>query len=323
MSRSLITRVASPALLRAALARVEGNGGAPGVDGVSVQAFSSRAYREIASLSDALRRRYYCSLPLLRVAIPKTSGGERYLAIPTVRDRVAQAAVYLATWKRFDREFESCSYGYRRSRSVRSAIERVRELRDQGFRWVVDADIVGYFDNIPHAALLTRLERLQLGPAIEGLFRQWIVAEVYDGVRLTRLAAGVPQGSVVSPMMANLYLDQLDERLLHYALAVVRYADDFVILCRDEGTALDARELTEETLAALGLQLHPGKTRIRTFREGFRFLGATFMERGVYYALRPMVERETRRDAKYPPPLTLRRYLELKARMRSGQSPQP
>lgn len=308
-----LPHIASASLLRSAFERVRANGGAPGSDGVSIEMFASELDRHVSELGSALRKGAYHPFPLLLVAIPKRSGGDRLLAIPSIRDRVAQGAVYLATWRRFEREFEDCSYGYRRRRSVRGAIERVRRLRDAGFRWVVDADIEACFDRIPHDLLLARLQTLQLGSDLEALFRLWIEAEVYDGTSLRRLSAGVPQGSAVSPMLSNLYLDHLDEELLRYQMAVVRYADDFVVLCRDEGTALDALELTEEILQRLRLSLHPAKTRVRSFREGIRFLGATFLERGVYIAVDPPCdERMVRTARRHPAPLTLRRYLELK-----------
>ncbi len=176
--------------------------------------------------------------------------------MPTVRDRVAQTAVFLATREIFEREYEEASHAYRQGRSVRTAVHRVNELREQGHRFLVHADIDAFFDSIPHPRLLERLRRLALDPAVERLFALWIDAEVYDGERVAPLARGVPQGSVVSPMLANLFLDELDESLALFGQAVVRYADDVLVLCKSRAAAEAALEVTDYLVAELELHLN-------------------------------------------------------------------
>lgn len=281
---------------------------------MTVGGFRDRLEWELDSIEGSLIERRYHPLPLLSFPVPKASGaGERRLAVPTVRDRVVQSAVYLVTRERFEDEFEDCSYAYRRGRSVRQAIDRIRELRDQGYHWVVDADIRGFFDRIPHAPLPERVAELGFDRYVEHLFGLWVRAEVYDGVSVVPLESGIPQGSVVSPMLANLYLDRLDEELAAAGLVVVRYADDFVLLCREESETGAALEVTDRLLEELALDLHREKTEVRSFEQGFKFLGALFVGDSVFVPLERAKERDF--TPKLPSPLDLRRYLELRHRL--------
>ncbi|HKH48242.1 MAG TPA: reverse transcriptase/maturase family protein, partial [Thermoanaerobaculia bacterium] len=195
--------------------------------------------------------------------------GLRALCVPAVRDRVLQTAVYLVTRPVFEAEFETCSYAYREGRSVRDAVLRIDQLRRQGFRWLVDADIDSFFDNISHERLLARLARLPLDLYVRELFERWIRVEIYDGRRIYPLQRGIPQGSVVSPMLANLFLDELDENLALFGQTLVRYGDDFVILCKSPEQAAEALELTDYLLEELDLQLNQEKTRTTSFDQGF------------------------------------------------------
>lgn len=253
----------------------------------------------------------YVPYPLLRIEVPKRSGGVRALAVPTVRDRVLQTAVDQIVRPIFEAEFETSSYAFRKGRSVGDAIRRVAELRDLGFRFVVDADVDACFDSISHDLLLARLARLALAPQIRRFFEQWVRAEIWDGSRLYDLEIGIPQGSTVSPLLANLFLDTLDERLAVAGQQVVRYADDLVVLCKEPSMAESALELTEQILADLALVLDAEKTRVTSFDTGFRFLGATFLRDGIY---RPWetAQREPS-NMILPPPLDLATYLALRA----------
>lgn len=307
----LLERLLTRATLYRAFQRVWENGGCRGSDGVTVGDFRDRLEWELDSIEGSLLGRRYHPLPLLRFPVPKASGtGERHLSVPTVRDRVVQSAVYLVTCEIFEAEFEDSSFAYRKGRSVRNAVDRIRDLRDDGFRWVVDADIEGFFDRIPHAPLLERLAALSLPPYLQHLFRLWIEAEVYDGLSVRRLDRGIPQGSVVSPMLANLYLDRLDEELAAAGLAAVRYADDFVLLCRDEARAAAALEVTDDLLEALDLDLNRAKTEVLSFEAGFKFLGALFVGDSVFLPLERAKERTF--TPRLPPPLNLQTYLELR-----------
>jgi group II intron reverse transcriptase/maturase len=235
----------------------------------------------------------------------------RHLSIPTVRDRVVQTAVDLVTRDLFEKEFEDCSYAYRCGRSVRAAIHRIRELRTDGYGWVVDADIDAFFDNIPHERMIDRLRRLPLDPYVLKLFEKWIRTEVYDGQRVQELTKGIPQGSVTSPMLANLFLDELDESLALFGQVLVRYADDFLVLCKTPEAAAEALELTDYLLSQIELHLNREKTRLTSFDQGFKFLGAVFLKADVYLPFE-------RTKPEYvpphlPPPLDLQTYLELRS----------
>lgn len=292
--------------------RVWENGGCRGADGVTLGRFRDHLEWELDSIQDSLLRHCYRPVPLLRFEVPKGDGaGPRDLAVPSVRDRVVQSAVYLVTGERFEEEMEDSSFAYRKGRSVRDAVAAIRDLRDRGYRWVLDADIVAFFDRVDHHLLFDRLHRLDLDPFVERLFHLWIEPEVYDGRSIRTLTQGIPQGAVVSPTLANLYLDQLDEELAAAGQIAVRYADDLVLLCKNEEDAAAALELTDDLLEDLALDLHPDKTHIRSFDLGFKFLGALFVGDSIFLPFAK--HKEPNASPTLPPPLDLRTYLELKA----------
>jgi RNA-directed DNA polymerase len=306
----MLDRLTSRGTLYEAFGRVRENGGCRGADGVTVEGFAANLEAEIDHLQDRLLRRCYQPFPLLRFEIPKGESRVRHLAVPTVRDRVLQTAVHEVTRELFEAEFEECSYAFRQGRSVKQAVHRIHELRQQGFRWVVDADVDACFDNIAHGRLLDRLGRLRLDPYVLRLIEKWVRAEVYDGRRVYRPAKGIPQGAVISPTLANLVLDELDESLALFGQTVVRYADDFLVLCKSAGEAAAALELTDYLLAEIELALNREKTRTTSFDEGFKFLGAIFLKDAIYLPFdRPKVERAF---PQLPPPLDLLSYLELR-----------
>ncbi len=307
--------IANRPALRAAFARVADRGGCRGVDGVTVGAFAERLEWELDRLLASLDAGRYRPLPLLRFAVPKRSrgvqNGWRFLSVPAVRDRVLQAAVYLATKDRLDAELEESSHAFREGRSVRTALARVAELREDGYRFLVRADIDDFFDRVAHDLVLARWRRLGFGAEVDGLIASWLAAEVYDGSKIVRLRRGLPQGAVVSPMLANLVLDQFDEHLALFGQKAVRYADDFAILCRTPSEAEDALELTEYLLAELRLALNAEKSQVTSFDQGFGFLGAIFQGDAIYLPFdRPKPEEFT---PQLPPPLDLVGYLELAA----------
>ena len=287
MSSPRIEDVLNDATLLAAWARVRENQGAPGVDGVTVAAFETALMGNLSLLRSEVLQGSYRPLPLLRVEIPKKGGGERPLSIPAVRDRVLQSAVAMVLTPLFEAEFEEVSFAYRRGRSVAQAAQRVVTLRDQGYRWVVDGDIRAFFDEVDHALLMAEVERLVEDEALLELIRLWLKARVQEGKRQYRLQRGIPQGSPLSPMLANLYLDHLDEVMLDENRKLVRYADDFLILCRSRAEAEQALELTEEVLHALRLEINGQKTRIVDFEQGFRFLGVQFIRSLAFQAEYP------------------------------------
>lgn len=327
---SLIGHLIDYDTLTAAWQRVLENGGCAGADGVSLQRFAASLDANLHGLNTCFAEQTYHPYPLLRFPIPKkdkrqiekskvafcslpfdVSNSCRFLSVPTVRDRIAQTAVFLVTKTIFEKEFENVSHAYREGRGVKTAVWDIKEWRDKGFRFAVDADIDDYFDSIPHDVLIGKLRKLFPNePYLLRLFEKWICAEIYDGEKIWTLEKGIPQGSVVAPYLANLVLDILDETLMSFKMKLVRYADDFLILCKTEAEAKDAIELTDMLLEDLKLDLNPIKTKIVSFDQGFKFLGAVFLYDGIFMPF-PQ-KRQKGPPPKLPPPLTLRRYLELK-----------
>lgn len=231
----------------------------------------------LEQLEEELVSRTYKPGPLFGFDIPKPAGGSRRLAVPNVRDRVVQAAALEVLQPLFEQAFESESYAYRPGRSYKDAIRRLELLRDEGFTWVVDADIHKYFDEVDHKLLIERVGALIVDQDVLDLIESWISADLLINRKQVPRSKGLPQGSVISPLLANLFLDELDEALLKEGYRLVRYADDFVVLCKSRKRAEKALALTEDVLEDLKLRLHKGKTQVTTFDRGFRFLGSLFV----------------------------------------------
>ena len=256
--------------------RVLAKSGMAGVDGISVRRFTPSAPVYLRALQSRLAGGRYLALPLRMAELEKKTGGAlRLLLVATIADRVAQSAV--ASWlgSHWNSSFDASSFAYRPGFGVHDALHRVAELRNQGFRWVLDADIRSFFDSIPHSLLLERLERwLGAGSPMLGWLRCWLAAAVWDGEQLAGLTCGVPQGSSLSPILANFYLHEFDVRLRAAKIHLVRYADDFLVLARTPFELDEHRKLVEQVLGDLRLSLSVEKTRTTTFDQYFRFLGA-------------------------------------------------
>lgn len=270
----------SEAALGRAWARVRENQGCAGADGVTIERFEQDREGELGALREEVETESYWAWPLRKIEVEKAPGSEerRGLVVPAVRDRVLETAVAARLEPVLEAEFEECSFGYRRGRGVRMAVERVHVLYQEGYHWLLDADIEAFFDSVDRELLLGRLGELVHEERLVRLVRLWLERPVWDGLGLLRPERGIPQGSVVSPMLANLCLDELDERLLGAGLKMVRYADDFVVLAKSRKVAERARELSGEVLGELRLRLHEGKSQIVRFSEGFRFLGVIFLK---------------------------------------------
>jgi len=300
---SLFSQIARLSTLYQAWDRVEENHGCAGVDGVTVEKFAAQLEENVGRLQKSLLAEKYRPLPLLRFEIDKPDGSKRPLSVPCVRDRVAQTAAAIVLEPLFEGEFEECSYAYRRGRSHLQAIRTVKQYYDEGFRWVVDVDIDAYFDEVNHGLLIARLASLIKDQAVMKLLISWIKAKIYDGRTIQDLDKGIPQGSPISPLFANLYLDLLDETMLAEGLKFVRFADDFLILCKDEKRAKEAYELTEDVLSQLQLKIDTD-SEITHFDRGFEYLGATFVRSLVIQKARETKKREA--PVKLPaPPLSL------------------
>jgi len=263
-------------VLRQAFKAVKKNRGAAGIDKVSIQMFEDNLEQNLAALMrDMKTRNAYQPQPLKRVHIPKgpNSKETRPLGIPGVRDRVAQEVVRYLLHKVFEPKFHDASYGFRPGRNCHMAIEQALRLNSQGHTMVLDADIKGFFDNIPHQVIMRHLADEVADGNILGIVQRFLTAGVMEDGVYKPTNVGTPQGGVISPLLANIVLNQLDWKLHNAEYQFVRYADDFVVLCHTRRQAQEAWKTTQDVLSELGLQLSPEKTVITTYGKGYEFLG--------------------------------------------------
>lgn len=285
---SLYGLISHPETLKAAWQQVRANGGAAGVDGISFAQIERQGLEPwLEELGQELRDKSYRGQAVRRVYIPKANGKLRPLGIPTIRDRVVQCAVLLIIEPIFEADFQDCSYGFRPERNAHQALEKIREGLRAGKCEIYDADLEGYFDSIPHEKLMACIRMRVVDGSVLRLIRQWLKAPVQEEdeqgkKRIRRNSSGTPQGGVLSPLLANLYLHWFDrvfqskEGPAQWAnAALVRYADDFVVLARHVGTRIETF-ITEKLEKWLGLKINRQKTRIvklRTKDERLEFLG--------------------------------------------------
>lgn len=276
---SLVDKVYALANLRAGFRKVKANRGAAGVDHQTIEMFEAHLEENLEKLSQSLKEERYQPQGIKRQWIPKPGSREkRPLGIPTVRDRVVQAALLNVLEPIFERGFAEQSYGFRPNRGCKDALRRVDELLKRGNTWVVDADLKSYFDTIPHDLLMDRVEEKVSDGAVLKLLKAYLKQDVMEAMKRWTPVEGTPQGAIVSPLLSNIYLNPLDHEMEKEGIEMVRYADDFVILCQSEAEAEKALGLVREWTAKAGLQLHPDKTRIvDAIRQGgFDFLGYHF-----------------------------------------------
>lgn len=270
---SLTGRI-TPEVVYTAWRAVRANRGAAGIDKVSIRMFEKNLQPNLARVLRELKDGSFRPMPARRAYIPKTPGKLRPLGIPAVRDRIAQEVLRRILSPLFERQFHDDSYGFRPGRSAHQAIERVLELHRQRYTYVLDADIKGCFDHISHQAVMSELARVIADGNILRLVEKFLKAGVLEDGTVRSTREGTPQGGVFSPLLANIALNVLDQFLEERGFRFVRYADDFVVLCRSESQAKEALALIQPLLAdRLGLELSPEKTRITKFRDGFAFLG--------------------------------------------------
>lgn len=301
---SLMDKVYAMPNLRAAFKKVKANGGAAGVDNRTIERYERRLEENLEQLSRRLKDGSYRPQAVRRVWIPKPGSKEkRPLGIPTVEDRVVQGALLSVLEPIFERDFAEQSYGFRPHRGCKEALRRVDQLLRAGYLWVVDADLKSYFDTIPHGWMIRRVEEKVADGRVIEMLRQYLKQDVMDGMQSWTPEGGTPQGATISPLLSNIYLDPLDHQMVQAGYQMVRYADDFVILCHDEEEAREALGQVRTWAVNAGLTLHPEKTRIVNAEEqgGFDFLGYHF-ERGMKWPrkksldkFRATIRRKTKR----------------------------
>ena len=277
---SLIDKVYRVKTLRAAWRKVKANDGAPGIDQVSIDDYERHTESNLKRLSDKLKEGTYEPRAVRRTWIPKPGRAEkRPLGIPTVEDRVVQMALKMVLEPIFEEGFASRSYGFRPRRGTKDALRQVDRLLKEGYRWAVDADLKGYFDTIDHEILMAEVEKKVTDGRVLELIRSFLTCEVVDGDKSYVPERGTPQGGVISPLLANIFLDPLDHMMEEQGFEMVRYADDFVVLCRTEEEANDALERVRRWTEEVGLTLHPEKTKLVDESTGsFDFLGYRFKQ---------------------------------------------
>ncbi len=292
--RQIATRAFAPDALLHAWRKVRANGGGPGIDGEDLRKFEARLQPNLASLRAELLSGSYRPLPVWRVSIPKPNGGRRPISILAVRDRIAQRAAHDALAPLFEPHFLPCSFGFREGRSIHDAVAAVICHRDAGLRHVVDGDISRCFEHINHDLLMQFVARSINDKLMLSLIRKWLKARVFNDMPNAAEAesdVGALQGSAMSPLLSNIYLHQFDVALTNSSsatptTALVRYADDWLILCRREVDAKRALIDATHALSQLHLNVNPHRTRIASFDAGFAFLGAFFI-RDEHYWISP------------------------------------
>lgn len=278
---SLTGRI-TPTLMIQSWKAVRRNRGAAGIDKVSIELYFQDLDTNLAKLMDLLKSRSYQPLPLKRVYIPKGKGKLRPLGIPTVTCRIAQEVLRRLLSPIFEKLFHNNSYGFRPGRNCHQAVSKVKEYLSEGYLHIVDADIKGFFDNIPHELIVANISAEIADGNILQLIERFLKSGVMEERQLRPTRKGTPQGGVISPLLANIVLNRLDHELDKKGYKFVRYADDFVILCKSKEQAQEALDFTKSIIEGLlKLELSPEKTKICHLKEGFDFLGFHFTPTGL------------------------------------------
>ena len=301
---SLMDKIYAERTLHRAWQRVKSNKGAAGIDRISIERFEGQAVQYLQELQQQLKAGTYQPQAVKRVNIPKAGGGTRPLGIPTVKDRVVQMAIKLVIEPIFEQTFRDSSHGFRPERGCKDALREVDTWLKAGYNWVVDADIKGYFDNISHELMMNKVEHYIADKAVLSLLNAYLKQDIMIDGESWKANKGTPQGAVLSPLLANIYLNELDY-LIGEKYRMVRYADDFIILTTSEADAEQALLEVRQWMGKHHLELHPEKTKIVNETDdpnGFDFLGYTF-KRGMrlvrkksYMAMRDKIRLYTRRS---------------------------
>ncbi|MDA4131912.1 MAG: group II intron reverse transcriptase/maturase [Thaumarchaeota archaeon] len=275
-------KVYDPRNLREAWDQVRANAGAPGLSGETIEEYGKTLGERLRKVTERLREQRYEAQPIRRKWIPKTdgSGQQRPLGIPEVEDRIVQAAIVKVIEPIYERKFLDRSYGFRPERSALHALAQLEKEITGGRPYLVDADIRNCFGSIPHEGLMEEVGKEVSDPKLLALVRQFVEADIVEELKRWTPERGTPQGAVLSPLLANIYMHEFDQRMLAAGHEVIRYADDFVVTCRTQEEAERVRARAGEILKAMGLELHPEKTRVLDTRTSrFQFLGYEFWPR--------------------------------------------
>lgn len=269
--------------LRRAWLKVRAVGGGAGVDGVSIEQFEADLNTHLSQLRSDLLQRRYRPQRVRRLLVPKPGGELRPLAMWALRDKVAQRVVYDCIEPYFETHFLDCSYGFRPGRGVADVVRAVVGHRQHHRRWVADIDIKHCFDSLDSRLLLQFVQQRVRDRFLLSLIRAWLEAQVFNALTGPHTKAGASQGAVISPLLANIYLHQVDVRLVKQGFHLVRYADDLVICCRRKADAEQAMQATAQALKQVKLELHQQKSRITHFDQGLQFVGVFFLRNEVFY----------------------------------------
>lgn len=274
---SIIDKVYRLTNLHDAWNAVKANRGSAGVDGETIQWFEAQLNQNIREIQRLIKENRYQPEPVLRHYIEKDNGKKRPLGIPTIRDRIVQQAVRQMIEPLFDRDFYRHSYGFRKGHSQHQALDTVKRAKQSGYEYVVDMDIQSYFDTIPHDLLMEKVKTKIADGRVLDLIEMWLKAGVMEDDQFYDTTVGSPQGGVISPLLANIYLDEFDWKMNQQGFPIVRYADDAIVFCKTKSEAERAYKAAKEILEhTLKLTMHPEKTKVVHFEEGFRFLGFDF-----------------------------------------------
>jgi RNA-directed DNA polymerase len=268
--------------LRRAWTAVRANKGGSGSDGQTVAEFEADLERHLADLQQELVQQRYQPQPVKQILVPKADDKWRPLTLWTIKDRVAQRATYNYLEPVFDRQFLPCSFGFRNGRSTRHAAEAVLAARQAGANWVLDADIKDCFGQMRNRWVLKQLARWRVPGPITELIHRWLNTRIGNAWRPGQTIAGTSQGSVISPLLCNLYLHPFDQAMQQRGITLVRYADDFVILSRNKAAIVWAQQWAALNLKRVGLEMNMEKTAVRTFTEGFQFVGWFFVREEMF-----------------------------------------
>jgi len=282
----LIDKIYNMDNLENAWKQVKSNKGCAGIDNQSIQDFQRQNEQHLREIQRAVQNGSYKATPVMRTLIPKRDGRLRPLGIPTVKDRVLQQATKNVIETIFEMKFLCCSYGYRPERNAHRAVEQIRKYIRQGYTWVIDADVEKFFDSVDHKLMMSLVAEEISDGKVLGLIESWLTAGVLYKGEIEETKEGTPQGGVISPLLANIYLHELDKQVTTlYGVRIVRYADDMVILCKTREKAERTLKQVEEILAVLKLKLNKEKTKIvNVNKESFGFLGFNFKRgRGIVF----------------------------------------